>query len=112
MYFQVEKDEAPPPADEDVHSEDDCKVEEMQEPEEEDLDDIDLARALGAARAASIASSSAASLHTGLTADLEMKANLKDSPDVRIVTPTPRDVLVMDKRQKIEALRHPGELQC
>ena len=112
-YFEVvEKDEAPP-RDEDVHPEEDCKVEEPQEPDEEDLNDVELARALGACRAASIAaSSSVESLHTGLTADLESKVKLQDSPEVEVVTPPPQQVLLMQKRQKIEALKHPGDLEC
>ena len=85
--------------------------------EEEELDDEELAKALGAPKreqaSASFSGPSVESLHTGLTNDLE-KVSLKDSPRPQIITtaapkPVPDSVL-MDKRIKIEALKHLAEL--
>ena len=115
-YFEVQEPTAQEPlADEDEEDEE-CQLVPADtpiEPDDEDLDDADLAAALGARHAskASLESSLAASLHTGLTEDLE-KVKVKESPEVKIVTPPARVLATAEKQQKIQALKHPGMLGC
>lgn len=102
------------PKEEDIRSEDeDCQLVPAEEPDDEDLDDAELAAALGAKQAskASCPRGSVESLHTGLTSDLE-KVKMTESPGVQIVTPPAHVLAMAEKQQKIQALKYPGVLEC
>ncbi|CAE7929795.1 CRYD, partial [Symbiodinium necroappetens] len=101
------------PKEEDIRSEDgDCQLVPAEEPDDEDLDDAELAAALGAKQAskASCPRGSVESLHTGLTSDLE-KVKMTESPGVQIVTPPAHVLAMAEKQQKIQTLKYPGVLE-